>query len=313
MNIYDVDNKTLVPISEVNENIKKDTALYVEQCEEMYFSQIGAVADHIEANIHTLKVVLMAGPSSSGKTTTAFKIRDLLKARGIGSLVVSLDDFFRGNGSFPVLPDGKTDYESIGALDVERIQSCLSELLKTGSTLFPVYDFATGNRKKEKKRVSVGETDVLILEGIHALNPVILPSDIKDGFLKLYACIQSQYGENGKVILSSRNNRLMRRMIRDYKYRSASPERTLDMWDNVCRGEDRNIRPFKSQADFIIDSAHRYEPCIYHHELHPLLEKIDKNSMYYGKVSALCDILDLFWDIELEFLPKESLLREFLG
>ena len=305
--------KNRLSLSENNRMAEEQPHRFVEESERGYQSQLEAIAAHIQENKERCKIVLLAGPSASGKTTTASKMRKQLEKLGIRSIYVSLDDFFLNREDVPLLPDGMRDFESIRALDLDCLNRFFSELLKTNRASIPVFDFHTGRRSENTVDIEIDDHFVVIIEGIHALNPVITEGHYDGNFCKIYISPKSEYEADGRVVLNSRNTRLIRRMVRDYQFRSSSPDNTMQMWKHVVEGEDLYIRPFRTTADFWIDSFHPYEPMIFHHYLLPILEKVGPESPYHAKFTELGKILDLFYDMKKSVVPEHSLLREFIG
>ena len=285
----------------------------VAESENDYYSQIEQIAEHIKINKERYKVVLLAGPSGSGKTTTASKLRKRLDQIGIQSVYVSLDNFFLDRDKLPLLPDGMPDFESIQTLDMDCLNAFFSDLLQTNKASIPIFDFNTGKRSDKTVDLEIDDNFVVIIEGIHALNPVITADHYSENFCKLYISPKSEYESNGKIVLNSRNLRLIRRMVRDYHFRGSSPINTMKLWKHVVEGEDIYIRPFRTTADFWINSVHKYEPMIFHHYLLPILEEVEPECEYQAKFTELKDTLELFYDLDKEIVPLDSLLREFIG
>jgi len=299
-------------LEDINDAAKNSSEDFISGCEASYHDSIKEAADQI-ASYETASLILLAGPSASGKTTSGLILIEKLKQKGIIGKIVSLDDFYRGKNSAPLLPNGKYDYESIEALNVPQIQSCLSELVSTGHSLFPVYSFTNGCPGDEKKLIELHEHEVLIVEGIHALNPIIYSNLPKEKILKMYVSVKHGIKSNSGQILSHLDVRMLRRLVRDFKYRSSEPERTFEMWEQVCVAEKINIYPFKRQADIIVNSIHMYEPCVIARPALELLTAITPESIFYTKALVLIGALRLFEEIEIKKVPENSLLREFLG
>lgn len=278
-----------------------------------YHKKVDAVADAIFSDAGK-KIVMLAGPSSSGKTTTASILSEDIKKLGGKAYTVSLDDFyFPHSVGYPLDENGKPDYECVEALDIELLHIKLGELAEKGKSELPVFDFKTGERINNAKTIDLNENDVIIVEGLHALNPVITDTLDKEKLYKVYVSVSSRvYDGSGEVLLSKRNLRFVRRMVRDYSFRSTSVERTFEIWQSVMRGEDKYLFPFEHLADVKIDSFHPCEPCVFAERAIALLSQVEKSD-FSEKSRQLADKLGLFRKTDYSLLPKDSLLREFTG
>lgn len=286
---------------------------FLDDCSFDYHSRVSEVADIIHGD-KDKKIVMLAGPSCSGKTTTAKLLSDMLIKKGSRAYTVSLDDFYHPRSvGYPLDENGKPDYECVEALDIELLHSCFGELLKNGSAEFPVFDFQSGERKNNAKKVELSENDVIIVEGLHALNPVITDTLDENRLYRIYVSVSSRvYEENGEVFLSKRDLRLTRRIVRDYAFRSTSPERTFEIWQSVMKGEDKYLFPFEGNADIKLNSFHPCEPCVLSEKAIKLLETV-KTDEHREKVTLLIDKLKRFRNTDYSILPEDSLLREFTG
>lgn len=297
-----------VAVEDINERVYRDPDLFVEECEKDYLSQIDKISEEIVSG--TKKVIFLAGPSASGKTTTAHILKDCIEKHGKHAMVVSLDDFYRGQGNVPVLEDGTEDYESVYALNIEMINRCMDELYLYGTSQFPIFDFSKNAPSDKKRTVTTGADSILIVEGIHALNPVMHNNLYGDNILKIYVSVNTQFTHRERVIYTPRTARYVRRLIRDYNFRGQPIERTAEMWENVCNGEEKYIRPFKDSADMWIDSTIVYEACVFHHFLYSVLD--ENKYEYIPEIQKLYDLFDYFDDIDERKIPEKSLLREFI-
>lgn len=308
----------IVTADKVNFLAENDLEKFVSLCEDYYNGQIEKIANLLVGDSR-YKIVLLAGPSGSGKTTTARKLSEKLVSGGKNAVYVSLDDFFLNREDLPKLENGETDFESVNTLDIAEIRRCFGLLLSGEKTTIPHFDFITGKRDSKKAQIlETGENDIVIVEGLHAINPELtrgIEAFGNKGFYKLFVNPLSQIcAEDGTAILKRRNLRLMRRMIRDYYFRGSSVENTLNMWQGVCNEEIKNIIPFKDTADFIVDTTHFYEPCIYHHFLLPILEKYEVSSPEHKKMlDELIYKLEIFYDAPASIVPQNSMIREFIG
>jgi len=308
-----MDRDRKIDLDYVNKRIRRDPEGYIRRCEAAYIDQVVSVCQLVKEN--GSKIVLLAGPSSSGKTTTAHNITTEFGRLGITADCISLDDFYRDRKDLPVLPDGSQDLETVDALDVPYLHHCFEELLTRGHADFPIFDFTTGCRSDQTRRIVYGNGHILILEGIHALNPSLSQRYNDNTFFKTFISIASEYTTNsGKRVLLDRHElRLIRRMVRDLGHRNASVEDTMSMWKSVRKGERLYITPYKDSADYKINSILDYEPGIFQPILMPLLKTVDPNSHYYKWLHYLYDVLCHFQPLPLDKLPEQSLLHEFVS
>lgn len=291
----------------------KEPAKFIEQCEERYRNIIDGIAKRI-IDEEGREIVMLAGPSSAGKTTTARKISESLIEKGVKTYVLSLDDFYLNREDIPYLPDGSQDFETVDALDLKCFEACVNSLLCGETVKNPVFDFTTGKRSETRfNEITLGEEDVVIVEGLHALNPVITDK-IKGKLLKIYINVSSRiYDEKGNIVLNKRNMRFVRRMVRDYKFRGSSVENTYRLWKNVTAGEDKYLFPFRDNADIRVNTIHLYEPCVLKHQALPLLLNSEISDEFKGEAKRLAKSLEKFDSISEALVPDGSLLREFLG
>lgn len=268
-----------------------------------YFDQIDEVVHDI-LNQSKIKVILLSGPSSSGKTTTANLIKEKLCQKGISANVISMDDFFVNRENTPLLPDGSYDYENITALDIDCFKEFLKQIIENNTAMMPKFNFVTGKRDGYQK-LAVKKGGVLIIEGIHALNPSII-NNHDDEIYRVYVCVNTNFCVDNNVVLDAKRLRRMRRAIRDLHTRGATIEQTVNMWNNVCIGEEKYIKPFKNNADFLIDSTHNFEPLLYKKYLPKLLDNSPISKEFE-------DDLKYFCELDLKYLPKDCLLWEFVS
>lgn len=296
----------------INKNINSDPQGFIELTEREFDDSLEKAADMILGN-SDYDIVMLAGPSSSGKTTTAGKLVEKIHSRGESSFRVSLDDFYLNRDDIPMTENGIRDFENITALDLELIYSTFDDLIKKRVGYLPVFDFASGRRAEKMNKVRLEKNDVMIVEGIHALNPRIAEGLEKDHILKIYISVSTRITEeDGDVLLGKRDLRLIRRMIRDYHHRGSSVEDTLTRWPGVLAGEDKYLFPYRKNADIKINSFHAYEPCLFRDDAIKLLDGIDRESELYPEAQRLSERIGRFDGIPSELLPKSSLLREFM-
>lgn len=277
-------------------------------CEQSYRDRVAYAARKVrEADT---KIVMLTGPSASGKTTSAHKLAEELIRQGTPAQVVSLDNFFRGAEYYPRMPDGTLDYENPDTLDLPLIRECLRQLSETGKTELPIYDFATEKRSAQTEHIDL-QGGVCIVEGIHALNPELTGLVPAGEIYRIYAGLREEYCVDGRRVISTRDIRLCRRTLRDAATRGRSPEKTLKMWDRVLDGETRYIKGFKTTADFLLDTSFTYELGL----ISRLLSKVRRQFVLEGHCAELWDeTARRFEDVDglrLDLLPADSMLREF--
>ena len=285
-----------------------DPAFLVSKAEERYSDRLDEIAERIFSD-REKRIVMLAGPSASGKTTTAGLIASRLESRGAKAFTVSLDDFYHDQRDAILDENGKPDYETVNALDIVLIDSCLEDIIKNGTTRLPHFDFVSGRRSGFSDPITLGKDDVLIVEGIHALNDIIIGKNPKA--FKLYIAARSNVVDDGKVIFDHAWLRLCRRIVRDHKFRGSNAEFTMKMWDNVRRGEKLYISPYKENADLMFDSSLACEFSVLKPYVVPLLEELPR-----GKYPVADQILEAYEKIEGmddTYLAPDSLAREFVG
>ncbi len=299
-------------IQYINENAQTPQE-FIARCEKRYRDIIDSIAKRI-IDEEGREIVMLAGPSSAGKTTTAARLSESLIKQGVKTYVLSLDDFYFNREDIPFLPDGTQDFETVDALDLECFTATVNALLRGECVKAPVFDFETGRRSETLfNQITLGEEDVVIIEGLHALNPVITEK-IEGKLLKIYINVSSRITDGaGRVILSKRNMRFIRRMVRDYKFRGSSVENTYILWKNVTDGEDKYLFPFRDNADIKANTIHLYEPCVLKHQALQMLKKSKLSEEFKAEARQLIEALEEFADIDEALVPQGSLLREFLG
>ncbi len=281
---------------------------FVRSCEYEYESRVYSAAKQIVREDR--KIVMLTGPSASGKTTTANKLRDKLINMGKSSRVVSLDNFYKNLDDYPRLPGGEKDYENVAALELGLFERCIKKLLATGKAKFPVFDFETEMRIENAIDIQIDD-GVLIVEGIHALNPLLLDLLPREKTFAVYAGLREEYSYKGQTVLPTRDIRLLRRMIRDHKYRGHSPEKTISMWPSVCRGEDKYIKVFKPNADFILDTSFSCEILIIHTALGEFEDFREGDGAHSQRLRQIYSVFDNVGYLPVGMLPKNSMLSEF--
>ena len=262
-----------------------------------------------------VRVVLIAGPSSSGKTTFCKKLSYAIGQQGLTPVGVSLDDYYGDRGSAPLDEEGKPDWESIYALNLPLLQQNIATLLSGGEISMPRYDFASGQSTLTDQRLRLSDGDVLVVEGIHALNPLLLSAASlpPECFYRIYisALTTRPLDDGGQE--TTTDNRLIRRMVRDSKYRNTTACQTLSRWKSVRNGEEKWIIPFQSHADVNFNSGYQYEYCLLREHALPLLEAVSPTEPEYAEAQRLIHLLHQYHRMPVHYLPPYSLLREFLG
>ena len=300
-------------LEQINDAALKCPQVMIDEVEDSYRDYLRIVAHNIVKHYRMAKICMLAGPSSSGKTTTAHLLQKYLLEVGLKATIVSMDDFYLGTEQTPTLPGGEKDYETVNALDIALVQQCLSSIIQDGSCMLPAFDFMTGQRSLNIRPLDVRDHGFVIMEGIHALNPIFTKNLPAGSAIKLYVSVKQQIKDANGEVISPMDIRLVRRIARDVQFRNTSAERTLSMWENVERGEDKYIRPYRLSADYTVNSIHIYEPCVLRSSVIPLLRAIPEDSPYYRKARDLDARLMRFEPVDPELVPENSMLREFLG
>ena len=285
----------------------------INEIEDAFHEHIKNIARNICEKHNEAKIVMLAGPSSSGKTTTAHFLAAYLDEFGKKSHVISLDDFFIGREKTPLLPNGKRDFESVKALDEEKIKECLLSIVTKGECVVPQYNFMLGKPDEVEHSYKFGENDIIIVEGLHALNPIFTQGLPEAALIKLYVSVKQSIKDANGEVMSPLDIRLMRRIVRDMKFRNTPPIQTFSMWPGVIEGENMYVRPYRMSADYTVNSVHIYEPCVFKQIVVPLLREIPNDSPYYKQARNLESRMMRFDPINDELVPDNSILREFLG
>ncbi len=270
------------------------------------------ISDRI-ASLSNVKVILIAGPSSSGKTTFSKRLSIQLMTSGLKPYPISLDDYFVNREDNPRDENGDYDYESIYALNLKLFNEHLQMLLAGEEIELPKYDFAAGKSTMSGKRLKLSPNTILILEGIHALNPILTKDVPDDKKFKIYVSALTTIKLDNHNYIPTTDNRLIRRIVRDFKYRGASASDTIARWPSVRRGEDKWIFPFQENADVMFNSALLYELAVLKNQAIPVLESVNENQPEYATANSLIQFLKYFKTIPDRELPPTSILREFLG
>jgi uridine kinase len=274
--------------------------------------KIAHIADEI-ASRKGVKMVLIAGPSSSGKTTSCKRLSIQLLTNGIRPIPISLDDYFLDRDKTPKDAKGDFDFESLYALDIPLLNAQLNALFKGEEVELPKYDFPSGKSVKSGKKLQMKPNDILVVEGIHALNPELTAQIPDEQIFRVYASALTTILLDTHNYIPTTDNRLLRRIIRDYKYRAVSAQETIRRWPSVRAGENKWIFPYQENADAMFNTAMIYELSVIKTQAEPLLELVPENSEEYAEAYRLRKFLKYFVPIPFRSLPPTSLLREFLG
>ena len=263
-------------------------------------------------NNKDLKIVLLAGPSSSGKTTTSKKLCMFLRSFGVNPAVISMDDYFVEREETPLNEEGKPDYECLEAVDLKLFDNQIEQILKGEEVVTPTYNFLTGNKEYNNK-IKLGNSDVLVIEGIHALDKRVLTNISKNKIFRIYISALTELNIDNHNYISTTDNRLLRRIIRDNKTRGHGVQRTISTWPDVRSGEEKYIFPYQDNADYTFNSALIYEIGVLKTYAEPLLYAVDPSDSCYEEAKRLINFLGFFLPIPADAIPKDSILREFGG
>lgn len=274
--------------------------------------RIGEIAKQI-AERPDVKFVLIAGPSSSGKTTFSHRLSIQLRVNGLRPHPIAVDNYFVNREDTPKDKDGNYNFECLEAIDIKKFNEDMEALLKGEEVYLPIFDFKEGKRRYETRPKRLDEHDILVIEGIHCLNPRLTEQLCDDNKFKIYISALTQLNIDEHNRIPSTDGRLIRRLVRDARTRGASATKTIAMWPSVRRGEEENIFPYQEQADVMFNSSLLYELAVLKQYVEPLLFGVDKDSQEYLEAKRLLKFFDYFVGIGSEYVPTNSLLREFIG
>ena len=300
-------------VGDFNEAVKNGLATdLINVSEALQEKKISQIADTI-AGRKEIKVVLIAGPSSSGKTTFCKRLSVQLLASGVKPVQISLDDYFVNRTETPKDENGELDYESIYALNIPLINKQFNALFRGEEVELPKYNFQTGKSEKSGEKLHLGENNILLVEGIHALNPLLTEQIADDKKFKIYASALTTILLDDHNYIPTTDNRLLRRIVRDYKYRGCSAQDTIHRWPSVRAGENKWIFPYQEQADVMFNTALLFELAVIKPQAEEVLEQVPENCEEYAEAYRLHKFLKYFAPLPFRNLPPTSLLREFLG
>lgn len=284
-----------------------------EALQEKKIAQIADEITHRNQDGKRVKLVLISGPSSSGKTTFSKRLSIQLMTNGLKPYPISLDDYFVNRNDTPLDENGKHDFESLYAVDLPFFEEQLTTLLNGGEVELPRYNFTTGKREMSGKKLRIDKHMILIIEGIHALNPALTPHIPNENKYKVYVSALTTILLDNHNYIPTTDNRLLRRIIRDYKYRNYSAEETIARWPSVRAGEEKWIFPYQENADAMFNSALLFELAVLKDYVEPVLRKVPNRCPEYSEAHRLLRFLNYFVSVQDKELPPTSLLREFLG
>ena len=299
--------------AELNKVISSGNYNELIRLSEVYYNnQLVEVADKIVEN-NNVRVVLIAGPSSSGKTTTSRKLKVYLESKGIKPHQISIDDYFLDRDKTPVLPNGQLDTESLNAVDVTLFNKHLTRLLDGEKVELPEYNFVLGKREYHKNYLQIGKNDIIIIEGLHALNDDLTMSIDRKNKYKIYISCLTQLNIDDHNRIHTSDTRKLRRIVRDNMTRGKGASKTLDMWSGVREGEEKYVFPYQDGADYIINSALLYEIGVLKVYAEPLLFNVEEDDPNYPEAIRLINLLRNFLPVPSDKVPNDSVIREFIG
>lgn len=300
-------------VAGINQHIAHDGVIdFIQLCEARHNRMLTELGDLIEGDISNIRLICIAGPSSSGKTTFANRLRIELMSRGLKPIRISIDDYYLPKSLAPIDEDGKPDLESIEALDIDLFNKDMLALISGETVQLPKFDFKLGKRIPGRV-IKVGENEPIIIEGIHALNERMTTLIPKHQKFKIFIAPQAQINLDNTNPISITDLRLLRRIVRDYNFRGASAEETMSMWPSVRRGEFKWIYDTQEGANYVYNSMLSYELCVMKKYAMPLLQGIEQENPYFPIAERLIRMLKYFDDMPDEWVPCNSLMREFIG
>ena len=300
-------------LDEINLRTVSDPKEFMEECDAVYMQRLEEAVRRILDNKKRSPIILLSGPSGSGKTTTSMKIAEAMEKHGVCAHYVAMDDYFKTvDHSTPRTPEGELDLESPLCLDMELLNRHFSQLANGERIYVPKYEFSRRMRvQAPSKSIKLGSDEMVIFEGIHALNTMI--TDVHPEAFKLYISARSDVEFQGSVVFKRTWFRLVRRMVRDYKFRGSDPLETMSMWGNVRRGELHYISPYKDQADFRFDTSFAYEPAVFNVTATKLFQAVPEGIDRFDELRRVLPALQLFGVIDEDLVAPDALIREFIG
>ncbi len=300
-------------LSEINLKTVSDPKGFIEECDARYRQRVDEAVELILENKKNSPIILLSGPSGSGKTTTSMKIAEALEKRGVRTHYIGMDDYFKTvDHNTPRTPEGELDLESPLCLDMDLLNRHFTQLANKERIYVPKYEFSRRMRIQEpSKSIRLRGDEMVIFEGIHALNSMI--TDKHPEAFKLYISARSDVEYQGRLVFKRTWFRLVRRMVRDYKFRGSDPQDTMSMWGNVRRGEISYISPFKDKADFRFDTSFAYELPVFNHTATKLFQSVPEGIERFDELRRVLPALQMFGHISEDLVADDALIREFIG
>ena len=293
----------------INNRIKE----FIQLNEINHNQELDKISKYIEKNIEKIKLICIAGPSSSGKTTTSKKLSLYLKSKGINPFVISLDNYFKNRENTPKDENGEYLFDSIDAIDINLFNKDLVKLLNKEEVKLPEYNFITGEREYKKPSVSLKDRDILIIEGIHTLNEKLTSKIDRENKYYIYVSPFTPLSLDRHSHVSTIDLRFIRRLVRDYRTRGRSALESLETWNQVRDSEEKYILPYQKEADIVLNTALIYELGMLKTYALPLLQSVGRDSIYYSESVRMINFLNNFLDIPVDIVPELSIIREFIG
>lgn len=285
----------------------------IQMCEAYHEKSIARIADEINADDRNVRLVLIAGPSSSGKTTFSQRLAVQMRVNGLRPIPISLDNYFKEREQTPRLPDGSYDFESIEALDTELFNEHMERLLRDETVEIPYFNFKTGHREYRGQKEFLGDDGVLVVEGIHGMNEKLSARVRRRNKMKIYISALTPLSFDDYNRIPTTDMRLLRRMVRDSQFRSHDAQQTIQNWSKVRDGEEENIFPFSEEADIMFNTTLIYELAVFKKYACPLLEQIPREAAEYPVARNFLDMLQIVEPIDDKAIPNNSIIREFIG
>lgn len=299
-------------ISDVNNIIQSGKTNELINISEIWHEQnISSIAEKIKNHIAKKKLIFISGPSSSGKTSFANRLQLHLKVLGINAVSLSLDDFYKNMEEMPRAEDGEYDFESINSIDYNHFNCCVESLINGKKTILPKFHF--GTKPKSEYELTLSCDEVIIVEGLHGLNPKLSSNIDNEYKYKIYCSALTALEQDDGLKIKSRTNRLVRRLIRDYYFRNTSYSYTFELWPRVEKGAQKYVFPYTDEADIIFNSSLLYEFAVYKKHINKLFENVKPNDKDINSILDILNLVNKFCGIDTRLVPGMSLAREFTG
>lgn len=301
-------------VGELNDIIKAGKVCeLIRISEALHEKKIAQIADMVAFNEERKRIVLIAGPSSSGKTTFAHRLAIQLRVNGLRPITISLDDYFLSRELTPLDEKGEYDFEALGAIDIKLFNEHLAALIRGEEVEIPIFNFPAGTREKTGRKLKMDDDQVLVIEGIHGLNEKLTATIPRKDKFKIYVSALTSMNIDDHNRIQSTDTRLIRRIVRDFQFRGCSAVNTIKRWPSVRRGEDRNIFPFQEEADVMFNSFLIYELGALKPLAESVLHEVDSSCPEYSEARRLIEFLSYFLPIQTREIPLNSIIREFMG